>query len=153
MSPFPSCVLCTMQQKLQLMCTSVVRRNMKPAAILQEMDAIKLRRRFPITFAAWHYHVTLHPIGEDDRTWPFFSLMVVVGVMQYLWFTGDEVHLISGKPWVVELYLICLDWLVLWNIWIIFPIIFGSSSSQLFLTPSFFRGVVKLNSTTKQLDI
>jgi hypothetical protein len=43
-----------MQQKLQLMCTSVVRRNMKPAAILQEMDGIKLRRRFPITFAAWH---------------------------------------------------------------------------------------------------
>ena len=53
--------------------------------------------------------------------------MVVVGVMQYLWFTGDEVHLISGKPWVVELYLICLDWLVLWNIWIIFPIILGLS--------------------------
>ena len=32
-------------------------------------------------------------------------------------------------------------WLVVWNIWIIFPIILGMSSSQLTFTPSFFRGV------------
>jgi hypothetical protein len=31
--------------------------------------------------------------------------------------------------------------LVIWSIWIIFPIILGMSSSQLTFTPSFFRGV------------
>ena len=32
-------------------------------------------------------------------------------------------------------------WLVVWNIWIIFSIQLGMSSSQLTFTPSFFRGV------------
>ena len=45
---------------------------------------------------------------------------------------------------------IYITWLVLWNIWIIFPIILGSCHHSNWWTPSFFRGVG--GSTTNQID-
>ena len=48
---------------------------------------------------------------------------------------------VEMSEWLVAGKFFFGSWFVVWNIWIIFPIILEMSSSQLTLSPSFFRGV------------